>query len=100
MLNAIYSEFKDDPDMADLVDSYVSSVPEKLEIIEKCISTEDVQTLARVVHQLKGSAGSYGFPAITSLAAELEQSLLRGASAAEVQQPVEDLVDSLKRMTC
>lgn len=97
-MNAIYSEFKDDPDMADLVDFYVSSVPEKLELIEKCISTEDVQSLVRVVHQLKGSAGSYGFPAITSLAAVLEQSLLKGASTAEVQQPVDDLVNSLKRM--
>ena len=50
--------------------------------------------LCRAAHQLKGAAGGYGFPSISSSAGKVEQLLHRGLDAAkleDLQRSVEEL---------
>lgn len=72
--NRLVSELADDPDMVELVEMYVSELPERIAAIEQSLADEDLSTLARLAHQMKGAAGGYGFPTITSAALELEMS--------------------------
>ena len=53
--------------------------------------------LARLAHQLKGAAGSYGFDQITPFAARLEHCIRSGEPLTAVNAAVEDLVDACRR---
>ena len=54
---------------------------------------QDHDELRRVVHQMKGAAGSYGFPQLSHAAAELESSLVEDIAEEQIRRELEDLVD-------
>lgn len=83
----IRSEFADDPDMAELVELFVSELEERTETIASAMDGSDWETLTRMAHQLKGASGGYGFPSIGAKAAEVEHRLRAGET---------DDLDSLK----
>jgi CheY-like chemotaxis protein len=68
----IYSRLATDPQLAELVDIFVNELPGRISAIQDLASTRNWEQLARTAHQLKGSAGSYGFHEITPCAATLE----------------------------
>jgi HPt (histidine-containing phosphotransfer) domain-containing protein len=68
----IYSRLADDPTLCDLVELFVGDMPERISSFECQAKNRDWDALARTAHQLKGSAGSYGFSEITPYAARLE----------------------------
>jgi HPt (histidine-containing phosphotransfer) domain-containing protein len=57
---------------------YVDEMPDRIEQIREAFQTTDRDRLIRLIHQLKGAAGSYGFATLTEEAAVLEQKLLDG----------------------
>jgi len=69
----VYSDFAGDEDFADLVEFYVSSMDNKKEEIRTLFQSGDLKELKSKAHQIKGSAGGYGFHGLSALAAELEQ---------------------------
>ncbi len=68
-----------DEDMLELVEMFVSELPDRIAAIEGAIAEQDLATLATLAHQLKGSAGGFGFPSITEAAKALESSAKAGA---------------------
>jgi HPt (histidine-containing phosphotransfer) domain-containing protein len=52
----------------------------------------DLSALKEVIHQLKGSGGTYGFPGITRSAAEAERRIMEHEPLAKVREGVEELV--------
>lgn len=68
----IESEFGDDSDLSDLIDQFVSGLPEKTQNMQEAMANCDFQTLQRLAHQLKGAGGGYGYPQLTDLAKTLE----------------------------
>ncbi len=86
------SEFASDPEMLEIVELFVQEMPGRLEQMHNSWNNNDLQALKRAAHQLKGAGGGYGYPAVSSAAAALEQALksvLGGQSAAAM--------DSLRR---
>jgi HPt (histidine-containing phosphotransfer) domain-containing protein len=61
-----------DPDLRDLVQEFVDEFPNRVERIRAAYEALDWELLARLAHQLKGAGGSYGYPQISGLAAEME----------------------------
>ena len=45
----LYSEFADDPDMAELVDMFVSDLPQRIQQIEQALETADLDALTEVL---------------------------------------------------
>lgn len=86
----IYSSLASDPDFSDLVVLYVEEMPGRLEQIKAAHLSGDRETLIRLIHQLKGAAGSYGFSAITEEATIAEQELM--SSDADADQVIKDLL--------
>ena len=72
-LPPIVSEFADDPDMAEIVVEFVDGLKDRLACLAEAHSAGDLELVATNAHQLKGSGGGYGFPAVTSVAAKVEQ---------------------------
>lgn len=76
---SITSDLADDEEMIELVALFVAGLPAKLDRVEHALTDNDTLTVAGVAHQLKGSAGGYGFMPITVAAAALEDSARRRA---------------------
>jgi CheY-like chemotaxis protein len=91
------SIFADDPDLAELVLAFVASLPDRIRDLRGAIDREDVPTVRRVAHQLKGAGGGYGFPAITDAAGAVESAIDRGAPTRRVRGAIEDLVILCRR---
>jgi len=70
---ALISSFADDEDMLELVEMFVEELPSRAKSIESALNEQDLATLKSLAHQLKGAAGGYGFPAITEMARDLEE---------------------------
>ncbi len=71
----LISDLASDPDMAELVEMFVADLHERIACLQKAISEQDLEQLKTLAHQLKGSAGGYGFTPITDASAELEQTI-------------------------
>lgn len=69
----IYSRLGADEDLAELIELFVSEIPERLAILRRLAEKGQYDELARYAHQLKGAGGSYGFPQLTAAAAALER---------------------------
>jgi CheY-like chemotaxis protein/HPt (histidine-containing phosphotransfer) domain-containing protein len=57
---------------------FIDHLPAQVAQIQSLLSRRSVDELARAVHQIKGTAGMYGFPEVSELAARAE-AIARGA---------------------
>ena len=93
MADALISELADDPDMAELIEEYLSELPDRVRALEQACAEEDLDMLTRLAHQIKGSAGGYGFPTITEAAREAEALAKVGKAVPELTASVEALTN-------
>ncbi|MCU0688518.1 MAG: Hpt domain-containing protein [Phycisphaerales bacterium] len=99
------SEFANDPDMRDIVEMYVTEMPERISQLTNLWTSQQLDELRRVAHQLKGASGGYGFPTVGKAAGKVENSLLAlsdgsaNASLAQLRAQVEDLINTCQRVS-
>jgi CHASE3 domain sensor protein/CheY-like chemotaxis protein len=55
--DVLVSELADDEDMLELIEMFVGDFPDRIAELERAIDERDIAELARLAHQLKGSAG-------------------------------------------
>lgn len=74
----LYSNLSDEePELVDLINRFISALPEMLTTIETSYQEQTWQQLKEEIHNLKGVGGGYGFPQLSEYAAEIEQCLHR-----------------------
>ena len=93
----LVSELVDDDDMAEIVRQFVVDLPERSSAILRALQVPDIETLTRLAHQLRGSAGGYGFPLITEAAASLEDGVADGLDLSSLQSRAEALASLCRR---
>lgn len=93
----IYSTLGDDPDLQDIVQMFVEEMPERIQGFLDRLDSGDWEGLRRVAHQLKGAAGSYGFPSIGEAAAEVESAVKQAEPEERIRLMVESLVQLCQR---
>jgi len=92
------STFADDTDMMELVEYFISELPERIDGLESAFRDDDRATLKRLAHQLKGAAGGYGYPSITECAANLERAVLADhADVKQISARLDDVLDLCRR---
>lgn len=76
--------------LADLKENYQKTIPDKIERLEKIIlaiqknpAIENLQLLKLEVHKIAGSAGSYGYPAVSEICKNLELDLIKQMALAK-----------------
>jgi HPt (histidine-containing phosphotransfer) domain-containing protein len=84
--------------MTELVEIFVGEVPDKVHRIVEFEQVQNWPELKRVVHQLKGSAGGYGFDVLTPTCVELEYLLQEKPESLEVIQLTQLLVNQLLQL--
>jgi len=99
----ILSQYASDPEMVELIDLFLSEMPDRLKALEGAWRTAQLTQLTRMAHQLKGSCAGYGFPALGTAASTLEERLraLQAEAGAEqlsrLQREFNDLIDLCRR---
>ena len=93
----IYSAFREDSDFGELIEMFVADLPVRIESLQSAF-TRDRNELRRIVHQMKGAAGSYGFPQLTAAAAVLEFSLDGEQPEDRLERELEMLLDLCRRV--
>lgn len=88
----IRSEFAGDPDMVELIEYFVSELPERAAAVTDCLRSERWEDLRRLAHQLKGASGGYGFGPLGDAAAALEEDLDTQADLDAIQRDVDRLL--------
>ncbi|MFC1748069.1 ATP-binding protein [Pseudomonadota bacterium] len=76
----------DEPEMTDLINTYVSRMPDQMASLSQLIDEGDMEQLYRKVHDLKGSSGNYGFPELYEAANALEKLVEQGDLSGASQQ--------------
>ena len=61
-----------DRDLDDLVPSFLSTRQKDITTLKVAISEGDIQRIAKIGHNIKGVAGSYGFMDLSAMGAELQ----------------------------
>lgn len=88
----LYSQYGNDPDLAELVELFVEEMPGRIQGLADCGERRDWSDLSRIAHQLKGAAGSYGFTQITPVAQQLERAAREGTNEPLIRECLEELV--------
>jgi len=64
-----------DPDIKPIVQQFVRGIPKRITSMKTSLSESDWSGLRGQAHQIKGTAGSLGFPDLTKRATSLEMAL-------------------------
>lgn len=72
------------PPVDELNARYRRSLPDKLAQLETTLSANDVETVGKLAHKLRGSAGMYGLPDVSAAAGELEEACRSARPADEL----------------
>jgi CheY-like chemotaxis protein len=88
----LLSDLIDDPDMVELVEQFVDALPKRIAALTQAAHVGDWPQLATLGHQLKGSAGGYGFAPISAAARAVEHAAVDEPSRERVDAPVRALV--------
>ncbi len=91
----IHSEFASDPDMIELVDLFVSELPDRIDQMTQAFESQQFTDLKRLMHQLRGASGGYGFPTI-GISAGFVESLL--SESTDLSAQVEDIDSQLQEL--
>jgi HPt (histidine-containing phosphotransfer) domain-containing protein len=62
----------DAPDLRDVVEEFIQGLGGRIEELRTAYAQLDWERLRTLAHQLKGAGGSYGYPPISQLAAQME----------------------------
>ena len=84
--------------MAKIIDEFVAGLPEQVRKLEMFLEQGETDSARRVVHQLRGACGGYGFGSITELAATAEDALKEGQSGSALKAKIDSLTRTIGRI--
>ena len=93
------SELAGDPDIGPLLPEYLHELRAKVMSIGMAVRRADWPDVGRIAHQVKGSAGGYGFPIITAAAEQLERAAKGPFPEAATAAAAEELFTLCARAT-
>jgi signal transduction histidine kinase/DNA-binding NarL/FixJ family response regulator len=96
----LVSLLTDSEGLEDLLREFVEGLPERVAAMERDLATGALDQLATRSHQLKGTAGAYGFPRLTEAARELEAAVKARRSTDEIHAELARVADLCRRARC
>ena len=97
-IEPLLSEYADDPEMAELIDEFRMALADLSDQLEEALGAIDFNVIYRIAHQLKGSAGGYGYPQISQVAGLLDAACeATGALDDNIEARTKELVSICRR---
>jgi diguanylate cyclase (GGDEF)-like protein len=85
-----------DPGVKSVLERFISRLPQRVAQLSELLAKNDLDELARAVHQMKGAAGGYGFVPISEAAARAEQSIKSSESIEQISGEVDALIAMIR----
>lgn len=89
--SVLISSLADDPELVQVLDIFIDTLPEMLDSIRTAWRENNMETLKRHIHELKGAGDSAGFPIVMQHAVHVEHTVATG-EADQLAQAVEELL--------
>jgi HPt (histidine-containing phosphotransfer) domain-containing protein len=86
-----------DPDIIDLAEIFLSNRRSQIQEWREAVAAGNTQLLHRLGHEIKGTAGSFGFHDLSKLGAQLEHTLAEG-NIEGTEYTVKQMIDYLSRV--
>lgn len=96
--NVIKSSYSDDPNIMKVVSEFVKGLPGEMRDLLDLLERNDLRALQRLVHQLHGSCGGYGFDAVSEPAKKAEQTLMAGMSRELISAEIKRLIAIVRQI--
>jgi HPt (histidine-containing phosphotransfer) domain-containing protein len=96
--SALYSTLASDPDLSELVELFVSELPDRIRVMQSALDQRDFEALGRFAHQLKGASGSYGFAQLMPALKQLELSARENPAEQTVCAALQEVADLCQRV--
>ena len=71
---------------------------DRIEALQGALESEDQAKLFTLVHQIKGSAGSYGYPRVSELAGACQALMRDGEGSVDLNPRVDELINELRTL--
>jgi CheY-like chemotaxis protein/HPt (histidine-containing phosphotransfer) domain-containing protein len=84
--------------MKEIIIEYIAGLPAEIAKIQDSLDRDDLQSLRRIAHQLRGTGGGYGFDSITELAGDVEEAIKAAGSRESIAGQVNSLIDVVRRV--
>ena len=95
---AIGSTLADYPGMKKVILEFVAGLPEEVAKLQQLLDGQELGTLRRTVHQLRGAGGGYGFDAISESAAVAEESIKASDNLEAIAEKINSLIDVIRHI--
>jgi CheY-like chemotaxis protein/HPt (histidine-containing phosphotransfer) domain-containing protein len=86
------------PGMAPIIIDFVRDLPAQVEQLQSFLRLQELDPLRRLIHQLRGSCGGYGFDAITTVASAAEDSIKTGQPPMVISSRVNSLIQIIQHI--
>lgn len=87
------SLFANDPEMKGLVEHFLAELHRRADAVRNAMADKDLDELRLLAHQIRGSAGGFGYPVLGVAAAALEQAIVAEmCNEACLKQRVDELL--------
>lgn len=87
----LLSELASDIDRSEIVGIFLSNLPPKIRHMAEYLSTNRLNDLAQIAHQIAGVACGYGFPAISHAARRVEERAQDNVDLIQIRRAVDEL---------
>jgi signal transduction histidine kinase/ActR/RegA family two-component response regulator/HPt (histidine-containing phosphotransfer) domain-containing protein len=94
----IRSSLADDPRMLEIIPAFVERLPSKVHKMLGFLERQDLAALQRVVHELVGTAGGYGFAPVSPHARRAEQAIRAPNGVASIAAEITSLIEIIRRI--
>src|ERR1019366_7255345 len=96
--DSIRSTMMDYPGMARIIVEFVQGLPEEVRKLKDFLKAEKTDELRRVVHQLRGACGGYGFDGLTEVATAAENAIHAADNVEIVTRHINSLIEMIRRI--
>jgi HPt (histidine-containing phosphotransfer) domain-containing protein len=94
----IKSRFASDPRIMEIIPEFVDGLPSKVCTMMDYLENNDLDGVQKIVHQLLGACGGYGFTEVTEPARSVEQSIKAGRDIESIRTETNSLVAIVRRI--
>jgi CheY-like chemotaxis protein len=94
----IKSSIAEHPGMMTIIAEFVDGLPDEGRKMTEFLEQNDMASLRRVVHQMRGAGGGYGFTPLTELATKAEASINASDNLKSTTADVKALIDVMRQI--
>ena len=94
----IHSTLRDFPGLNSVIDQYIEGLPAEVARLQALVDGANSDSLKRLLHQIKGSGGGYGFDPITDAARNAEEAFENAAESSAVGERIDQLIAVIRRV--